>query len=234
MMEKRSSKIIENIKSIREQMEQAAFDSGRQLSDVALMAVTKTVPAEFVNVAVGQGITLLGENRAQELLEKFDHYDPAAQVHFIGALQTNKVRQIIDKVSMIQSVDRLSLAQEIQRQCMKANRRMDVLVEVNIGAEESKSGISPQALREFLHQISEFDCLCIRGLMTIPPPSNGKNPIEAYFAAMREIFIDMKAEKLDNASMDILSMGMSGDFVPAIRHGANLVRLGSAIFGQRC
>ena len=233
MMEK-SSEIRRNVEAVQEQIGRAAAEAGRDPSEIRLMAVTKTQSAARVNEAIAAGVTLLGENRAQELLEKYDGYDRAGcDIHFIGHLQSNKVRSIVDKVSMIESVDRLSLAQEISRCAQSHGLVMPVLIEVNIGREQSKSGVLPEALPELLEKISLLPGLSVRGLMAIPPNIEDTVQKEGYFEQMYRHFIDMKAKKLDNVSMTILSMGMSHDYPLAIRHGSNVVRIGRALFGER-
>ena len=233
MMEK-SSEIRRNVEAVQEQIGRAAAEAGRDPSEIRLMAVTKTQSAVRVNEAIAAGVTLLGENRAQELLEKYDGYDRAGcGIHFIGHLQSNKVRSIVDKVSMIESVDRLSLAQEISRCAQLHGLVMPVLIEVNIGREQSKSGVLPEALPELLGKVSLLPGLSVRGLMAIPPNIEDTVQKEGYFEQMYRRFIDMKAKKLDNVSMTILSMGMSHDYPLAIRHGSNVVRIGRALFGER-
>ena len=233
MMEK-SSEIRRNVDAVQEQIGRAAAEAGRDPSEIRLMAVTKTQSAARVNEAIAAGVTLLGENRAQELLEKYDGYDRAGcGIHFIGHLQSNKVRSIVDKVSMIESVDRLSLAQEISRCAQLHGLVMPVLIEVNIGREQSKSGVLPEALPELLGKVSLLPGLSVRGLMAIPPNIEDTVQKEGYFEQMYRHFIDMKAKKLDNVSMTILSMGMSHDYPLAIRHGSNVVRIGRALFGER-
>ena len=217
---------------IREEIAKAAQKSGRNPDEITLMAVTKTVPAEVVNRAIDQGIGVLGENRCQEFLEKYADYKPA-DVQFIGHLQTNKVKYIIDKVSMIQSVDSLKLAQEISKQSRKIQKVMDILLEVNIGREESKSGIYPEQLEELVEQVALLPAVHIRGLMAIPPVSNTDSEKSRYFESMYKLLVDIASKKIDNVSMDTLSMGMSSDYSIAIAHGSTMVRLGSAIFGAR-
>ena len=224
----------QRIREIRQSIAQAAAEAGRSPQEIQLMAVTKTVPAQVVNMAIAQGITLLGGNRAQELCAKYDDYHKeGCAIHFIGGLQTNKVRQIIDKVQMIESVDSLHLAKEISRLCVRDGRTMDILLEVNIGGEESKGGVAPEKLEELALEISQLPAISIQGLMTIPPICQDQHRLEEYFAQMREIFIDMKAKSIDNGNVRFLSMGMSGDYLTAIRYGANIVRLGTALFGAR-
>ena len=193
------------------------------------MAVTKTVQPEFVNVAVQNGITLLGENRVQEFLSKKDFYDKQAEVHFIGHLQTNKVKYIINDVALIQSVDSFKLAHEINKHAVKNNKIMDVLVEVNIGDESSKNGIDKNCVENLVREISTLPNVKIKGLMTIPPPMCS----EKVFDEMHNIFLDLKERKISDVNMDILSMGMSGDYETAVKHGSNLVRIGTKLFGAR-
>ena len=234
MDRKSISHVTENVHELLAEVRQAAIDCGRSPEDVALMAVTKTVAPELVNEAIDAGITLLGENRAQELLDKFDSYEKDhVDIHFIGHLQTNKVRQIVDKVSMIHSVDSLHLAQEIDKQSAKHGKVMDVLVEVNIGDEDSKSGVSAAELEPLLLEIAKLEHISVKGLMCIPPICENIANSAHYFAKMQQIFIDMKQKNMDNINMSILSMGMSNDYKIAIQYGSNIVRIGTAMFGAR-
>lgn len=234
MDRKSNSHVTENVRELLAEIRQAAIDCGRDPADVTLMAVTKTVAPELVNEAIANGIVLLGENRAQELLEKYDSYDKEnVDIHFIGHLQTNKVRQIVDKVSMIHSVDSLHLAEEINKQAAKHNKVMNILVEVNIGDEESKSGVAAEELEPLLLEIARLKHISVKGLMCIPPICENNEASAHYFAKMQQIFIDMKQKKLDNISMSILSMGMSNDYKAAIQYGSNIVRIGTAMFGAR-
>ncbi len=194
------------------------------------MAVTKTVPAELVNVAIQEGIDLLGENRVQEFQSKRESYDlRKAEVHFIGHLQTNKVKYLADTVTMIESVSSYKLAEEIDRIMGKKQKKMPVLLEVNIGNEESKSGFEPNNLVENLEKLSKLSNISIKGLMCIPP----KGESEKFFYNIQKLFVDIKGKKLDNIDMSVLSMGMSADFEQAIQYGSNIVRLGTVLFGHR-
>lgn len=234
MKEKLYSDIEENIRGIRHKMDLAAQKAGRDPKEVELMAVTKTVPPEIVNIAIQHGITLLGENRAQELTSKIDIYHKeGVEIHFIGSLQSNKVRQVIDHVTMIQSLDRLSLAKEIEKQAKICDRVMDVLIQVNVGKEETKSGVFPEDTLEFAKKIQKYPHLRIRGLMSIPPPCDNKEELEGYFTILRQLLVDMKEQNRDNGVITVLSMGMSGDYETAIEQGATIVRIGSGIFGAR-
>lgn len=223
-----------NYKTICENIAKASQQCNKSESDITLLAATKTVDAQTINHAISLGLSHIGENRVQELLSKYDDYNlNNCSLQFIGHLQSNKVRQIIDKVSMIQSVDSLKLATEISRQALLKNREMDILVEVNIGREENKSGVMPELLDELLYQIKELPSIHIKGLMAIPPICDNSHKICKYFDNMHKMFIDIKGKKIDNISMDVLSMGMSDDYVEAILCGSNMVRVGSALFGAR-
>lgn len=226
--------VAEAVDEIRTNIARACAAARRSDESVRLMAVTKTVPPERVNEAIGAGVTLLGENKAQELLSKYDAYEiENAEIHFIGHLQTNKVRQIIDKVTMIQSLDSIPLAEEIQRQCEKRGLEMDCLVEVNVGSELTKSGVAPERLEDFIRQAAGFSRLHIRGIMAIPPICDTELEQERNFSRLHELFVDIGAKNVDNIAMEILSMGMSNDYLLAIKHGATLVRLGTILFGRR-
>lgn len=196
---------------------------------IEIMAVTKTVAPEIVNVAIGAGIGLIGENKVQEYMSKKGSYDKSAQVHFIGHLQTNKVKQIINDVSVIESVDNLKLACEIDRQAKKNGHDMDIFIEVNVGNEISKSGIDIKSLDEFVYQVAELQNIHIKGLMAIPPI----NADEKHYAVLQEAFMRLKDKKIKNASMETLSVGMSGDYEVAIKYGSNIVRIGTGLFGKR-
>ncbi len=226
--------IEENIKRIREKIAEAALKSGRSENDVRFMAVTKTVEAKYINHAIAQGIDLIGENKVQEFLGKKDELDlQNVEKHLIGHLQSNKVRKIITEVDMIQSVDSVSLAEEIERQAEKNSMTANVLIELNVGGEESKTGMDKSLFIESFYQIAEMKHISIKGLMTIPPICENNTDLIKFFEEMYQLFIDIGSKKIDNVNMDILSMGMSGDFEQAIMCGSNLVRVGSSIFGPR-
>ncbi len=223
--------IRERLDRISDALGEACVRCGRKREEIAVMAVTKTVAPIYINHAVEYaGLTLLGENKAQELCEKFDSYIlKQDNIHFIGHLQTNKVKQIIDKVSMIQSVDSVRLAQEIEKQVAKSGKVMNVLLEVNAGDEESKSGVKLERLGELVEGIAAFPHICIKGLMAIPSQEN----TEANFSMMQKLFEDLKGQEHERLQMETLSLGMSGDYALAVRYGSTMVRLGSAIFGAR-
>ena len=223
-----------NFKTISENIAKAAIKSGKSENDVVFLAATKTVSADVINHAISLGLSHIGENRVQELLSKYDDYDLTnCDLQFIGHLQTNKVRQIIDKVSMIQSVDSLKLASEISRQAVLKDKQIDVLVEVNIGKEANKSGVLPEETEDLLYMIKDLPNLHIKGLMAIPPICENIQKNCKFFDNMHKMFIDIGNKKIDNISMDILSMGMSDDYQEAILSGSNMVRIGSALFGAR-
>ena len=233
LSDERLLQVEESYKRISEKIEAARLKAGRS-DEIRFMGVTKTVAPELINHSVELGIRLLGENRVQEFLDKHESYDKRAEVHFIGALQSNKVKYIIDKVSMIHSVDSIKLAQEIDKRAKAHGLTMDILVEINIGGEETKSGISPEGLKAFIKEAAELSGIRIRGLMTIPPV-NVDGSSERYFAKMQEMFESLKAKTAGNSRflVDTLSMGMSGDFETAIKYGSNIVRIGSLLYGYR-
>ena len=233
-LETRKADIQYNLDVINERIAESAIKSGRNPEDVTLMAVTKTVDPIFINYALDYGVKMIGENRVQEMLRKKPelHLD-GVQKHLIGHLQTNKAGQIVSEVDMIQSVDSLKIAKEIAKQSVKKGIVTDVLLEINVGEEESKTGFSMLEFFETLHEIAELDAIRIKGLMTIPPICENNTILCKYFEKIHNIYVDIKEKKLDNIDMNILSMGMSGDYTQAILCGSNLVRIGSSIFGPR-
>ena len=232
--EERFKNIEYNLAVIRQKIADAAKESGRKPEDVKLMAVTKTVEPIFINHAIDCGIDLIGENKVQEFLSKKPYLKlEGCEAHLIGHLQTNKVRQIVSEVSMIQSVDSVKLAREISKRSEAVGKTTECLIEVNIGDEENKTGLDPSLLMQTLEEISLLPSIKVKGLMTIPPICDDDGQLRKYFSQMNEIFVDIKAKKIDNIDMSILSMGMSGDYEQAVRCGSNLVRVGSAIFGPR-
>ncbi|MBQ7936524.1 MAG: YggS family pyridoxal phosphate-dependent enzyme [Clostridia bacterium] len=203
-------------------------------TETQLIAVTKTRTPEEINCAIRCGVRHIGEKRVQELLEKYDAIEKeGVTLHLIGRLQTNKVKYIIDKVDLIHSVDSLKLAEEISKRAERIGKVQDVLIEVNIGHEDSKGGIDPAELEEFLVKASGFGGIRICGLMCIPPIAVEKHQNREYFLKMQHLFVDIKSKKLDNISMDILSMGMTGDYEDAIDAKSTYIRVGRGIFGAR-
>lgn len=232
--EERFSAIEENLKVINEEIAQAALMVGRNPSDVSLMAVTKTVESIFINHAISNGISLIGENKVQEILSKEPELNlENCKAHLIGHLQSNKVKKIVGKVDTIQSVDSVSIAKEIGKRSLEAGVTTKILLEVNAGNEDSKFGFSQEEVFERACEISEIGGIKINGLMCVAPICEKESELRAVFSNMHRIFIDIGAKKIDNINMNVLSMGMSGDFKQAILEGANLVRVGSAIFGMR-
>ena len=228
--------IPENVKQIQDNIAAAAKRAGRDPSEIALCAATKMNDASRVREAIAGGITVCGENRAQELLEKYAQgaYD-GASLHFIGHLQKNKVRQLVGKAELICSVDSLELVEEIQKRAQAAGITQDILIEINIGGEAAKSGIAPEDLDDLLGKMGDFDCVRALGLMAIPPICASPEENRIYFRRMKQLFVDIGRKKYDNNNvcMKILSMGMSSDYEVAVEEGANLVRVGTAIFGAR-
>ncbi|MBM6828892.1 YggS family pyridoxal phosphate-dependent enzyme [Anaerotignum lactatifermentans] len=225
--------IKENIRLVEEKVCAAAQRSGRKQEDVLLLAVSKTKPVETIREAVECGLTSLGENKVQEIMEKYEPMGPGVHWHLIGHLQTNKVKYIIDKVDMIHSVDSLRLAEEIDKRGAAKDIVMPVLIEVNMADEESKFGVKPEEVETLLRQLSSMSYICVKGLMTVAPFVEDPEENRVYFRKMRELLVDMNAKKIDNIIMDQLSMGMTGDYEVAIEEGATIVRVGTGIFGER-
>lgn len=231
--ENRLKSVEENYKSVLDSVKESAVKAGRDENEVRLMCVTKTVEPPYINKVLELGADLIGENRVQEYLGKRDKLNlNGVERHLIGHLQTNKVRQIVGEVDMIESVSSLKLAKEISRVSVSKGIVTSCLIEVNIGREESKSGIFSEALADTIYEMAELPGMKIKGLMSIPPICE-TGEARKYFAEMRQYFIDIKDKKIDNIDMEILSMGMSGDYEAAIAEGSNIVRVGSAIFGAR-
>ena len=226
--------IAENIAAVRARMDAAAVRCGRDPKEIKLCAATKMNHADAVRQAIAAGVDLCGENRVQELVQKQKEnaYD-GAPVHFIGVLQTNKVRQVVGKVDLIQSVDRMHLLEAIQKEAAKQGIVQDILLEVNVGREVSKSGFAPEQVLPILEHIGEFSNIFVRGLMTIPPISEKRGDNRKFFQEILQLSVDISAKKYDNVSMDCLSMGMSDDFEDAISCGSTMIRIGTAIFGAR-
>lgn len=222
--------IAGRIRVIRETIAREAEKAGRDPAAVRLMAVTKTVDPGRVNAALEAGILLLGENRAQELREKFQFYGcDSAKIHFIGHLQTNKIKDIINRVTCVESVGSVHLAEELDAACIRAGRELDIFLQVNIGEEPQKSGFLPAEILPAARQIAMLPRLHIKGLMAVPPHVAD----ERYLAAMAALQRTIRAEDIPGASFDELSMGMSEDYAAAVRHGSTILRIGRGIFGDR-
>lgn len=226
--------IEENVEKILEEIAAAARAAGREPGEVALCAATKMNDAQAVRRAIAAGVRICGENRVQELTAKLaDNAYAGAQVHFIGHLQTNKVKQVVGKVDLIQSVDSEHLLAAISREAQKQGLCQDILLEVNIGEEAAKSGFAEEDILPLVDRIDSFSNIRLRGLMAIPPISRNPGDNLKFFLKMRQIYVDIRAKKNDNVSVDCLSMGMSGDFADAVAAGSTMVRIGTAIFGAR-
>lgn len=232
-MENIYSYVAENVKRVQEEIAEACIKYGRDPKDVILMGVSKTQPIEKLEVAYNAGITLFGENKVQELVQKADFFKSYnVPCHIIGTLQTNKVKYLPPLTDTIQSVNSLKLANEIEKQYGKAGKKANICLEINIGDEDSKSGIPYSQAMEMVHQLSEYKNLTVKGLMCIPPIYDSEE-VRKHFSQMHKLFVDISDKKLDNIDMCILSMGMSGDYPWAIAEGSTLVRVGTGIFGAR-
>lgn len=226
--------LADNLYRIQASMEQACIDAGRNPDEVRLLAVTKTVDAQRINAAIRLGIKQIGENRVQEFLGKRDDLHlSGVQTHLIGHLQTNKVKQIVGKVQMIQSVDSLRVAQAIDRYSCELGIITPILIEVNIGGEAAKSGVAPAEVEKLLYDLCPLNNIHVQGLMTVPPIFEKEHEKREIFSKMYQLFVDIREKKLDNIDMQELSMGMSGDYREAILEGSTMVRVGSALFGER-
>ena len=226
--------IAENVAAIKADIQKAALAAGRNPEDILLCAATKMNDADAVRQAIAAGVDCCGENRVQELTQKSaENAYEGAPVHFIGHLQTNKVKQVVGKVDLIQSVDRLKLLQCIQEEARKQNIIQDILLEINVGEEESKSGFGIGDILPLVEKISDFPNVRLRGLMAIPPICENPGDNDKFFLEIRNLAVDITAKKYDNVSVDILSMGMSGDYADAIACGSTMIRVGTAIFGAR-
>ena len=226
--------IAENVKQVKENMAAAARRCGREPDGILLCAATKMNDASRVREAIAAGVDVCGENRVQELTEKLGQgaYS-GCPLHFIGHLQKNKVKYIVGKVSLIHSADSLELIGVIDKRAAALGITQDILLEVNIGGETAKSGFAPDKLGEVLPRMADFRAVRVRGLMAIPPICENMEENRPYFRTMKQLFVDIGAKKYDNVSMDFLSMGMSADYEAAIEEGANIVRVGTGIFGAR-
>lgn len=223
-------KVIENYKNTMSRLETALEESGRSIKDVLVIGASKTMPLErILFVRDNTDVKIFGENRVQELLEK---YTPDVRWHFIGQLQTNKVKYIVDKVELIHSVDRLSLLQEIDRQAKKHGKVQDILIEVNIGGEEKKGGVAPAEVIDFAKEVDKYPSVRLKGLMSVLPNVE-KEALNAFYLQLSKLYDTLKQTRLDNADIRYLSAGMSNDYDVAVKYGANIVRLGRALFGER-
>jgi len=225
--------IAANIEKIKQRIAAACSRAGRDPHSVELMAVTKTVSTERILQAVDAGITLLGENYVQEAREKQELLGGRARMHLIGHLQTNKAKYAVRLFDCVHSVDRLELAQELNKRAKAVNRILDILIEVNVSGEQTKNGVSPAQVRELIGRIAGLENLSVRGLMTMAPYSDDPETSRPYFQALRQLRDDIAREEIPRVQMAELSMGMTDDFEVAIEEGSTIVRIGRAIFGAR-
>lgn len=225
--------VKEQLRDVRARVREACLRAGRDPGEVTLIAVSKTKPASMIQEAYEEGVKDFGENKVQEILEKQPVLPGDIRWHMIGHLQRNKVKQVIDKAVLIHSVDSLRLAEQIEEECAKKNIPVDILLEVNVAREESKYGFFLEEVFEAARKISKFPHVHIRGLMTIAPFVENSEENRKVFKKLFEFYVDTNWKSIDNVSMDVLSMGMSGDYEVAIEEGATMVRVGTNIFGSR-
>lgn len=228
-----TNEIRERIDQVRDNIKTAAQKSGRNVEEITLVAVTKTVEVPTILQALDCGITAVGENRVQELCRKRQEIDRTLDWHLIGHLQTNKIRQVLPYADLIHSVDSLHLLEALEKEAKQQNRTVNFLLQVNVSGESSKFGIAPSQAERFAEIAAEKQHIRLCGLMTVPPPVSRPEQNKPYFEKLKKLSVDIEQKKYDNISMDILSMGMSGDYVAAIEEGATIVRVGTSIFGQR-
>ena len=225
--------IKENLQEIEKNILKACEKAGRKREEVTLIAVSKTKPVSMLEEVYEKGIRDFGENKVQEMCDKFEVLPKDIRWHMIGHLQTNKVKYLMDKAYLIHSVDSLKLANEIEKYASKCNKNMDILIEVNIAGEESKFGLAKEEVLALIQDIAKLPHLRIKGLMTIAPYVENPEDNRLYFRQIKQLSVDINNQNIDNVSMDILSMGMSGDYTVAIEEGATIVRVGTSIFGER-
>ncbi len=225
--------VSENLKNVRARINDACAASGRSGEEVTLIAVSKTKPVEMLEEAYKEGCRHFGENKVQELVDKYEVMPKDIKWHMIGHLQRNKVKYIVDKVYMIHSVDSLRLAEEISKEALKKNVAVSVLIEVNVAGEETKFGVAPSKTEELVREIAVLPGIAVKGLMTIAPYVENPEDNRRYFAALKQLSVDITKKNIDNVSMNVLSMGMTGDYTVAIEEGASFVRVGTGIFGER-
>lgn len=225
--------LCENLKKVEDNVDAACRKAGRSRDEVTLIAVSKTKPVEMLSTIYNQGIRDFGENKVQEMCDKIEQLPSDIRWHMIGHLQTNKVKYIVGHTTLIHSVDSLHLAKEIEKQAEKKDVTVDILVEVNIAEEESKFGIHKEETYELVRQIAALPHVHICGLMTIAPYVENPEDNRMYFRGIRQLSVDIAEQNIDNVDMDVLSMGMTGDYMVAIEEGATIVRVGTGIFGER-
>lgn len=229
----RINMIQENLQIVNEKMKTAAESAGRSLDEVKLIAVSKTKPVPMLEEAYALGCRDFGENKVQELCDKYEVLPKDIRWHLIGHLQTNKVKYIVDKAYLIHSVDSLKLAKEIQKEAEKKQVHVNILIEVNIAMEDTKFGVSVEETEELVRAISVLPNVHIKGLMTIAPIVSEPEENKIYFTKLKQLSVDIMKKNIDNICMDVLSMGMTGDYEEAIKDGATYIRVGTGIFGER-
>ena len=228
--------IEQNINNINKLVCIAAKNSNRNINDIKIIAVTKTIDLDRIKFLITKEMFLLGENKVQEILEKYDkinNFNNHIKWHFIGHLQTNKIKYIIDKVCMIHSVDSIKVAEEIDKRAKKMNTIIDILIQINVAKENSKFGIMPEQCEDFFIKISKFNNINVKGLMTVAPFTNNPESNRIYFRKLKKIMIDINNKNINNINMSELSMGMTNDFHIAIEEGATIIRIGTGLFGNR-
>ncbi len=225
--------VAENYRYVLKKVEEACARSGRDPKDVTLIAVSKTKPIEMIEEAMEAGARVFGENKVQELCDKYEQLPKDLHWHLIGHLQRNKVKYIVDKAELIHSVDSLKLAEEISKEALKKNVEVNILIEVNVAEEESKFGVSVEETLALVEEIAKLPGIHIQGLMTIAPYTTDPEENRPVFRTLKKLAVDIKKKNIDNVCMDVLSMGMTGDYQVAVEEGATLVRVGTGIFGER-
>ena len=225
--------ISDNLRLVEENIAAACKRAGRRREEVKLIAVSKTHPVEAVKEAMRCGIRSFGENKVQELKDKMEKLDDSLDWHLIGHLQTNKVKYVVGKVSLIHSLESIRLAEALEKEAVKRGVIVDVLVEVNIAGEDTKFGVLPENVEDFIREVAKFEHIRVKGLMTVAPIAQKSEENRKYFKNLNKIMVDLNSKNIHNVSMNVLSMGMTGDYETAIEEGATLVRVGTGIFGHR-
>ena len=225
--------VAENLAQVQKNIEESCGNVNRDPGEVTLIAVSKTKPVEMLREAYDAGARVFGENKVQEIVDKYDHMPSDVKWHMIGHLQRNKVKYIVDKVAMIHSVDSFRLAETIEKEAAKKNVTVPILIEVNVAQEESKYGLKPEEVLPFIEEIADFSHIQIKGLMTIAPYVENAEENREIFRELKKLSVDIAAKNINNVTMSVLSMGMTGDYMIAVQEGATMVRVGTGIFGAR-
>ena len=225
--------VAENLAQVQKNIEESCGNVNRDPGEVTLIAVSKTKPVEMLREAYDAGARVFGENKVQEIVDKYDHMPSDVKWHMIGHLQRNKVKYIVDKVAMIHSVDSFRLAETIEKEAAKKNVTVPILIEVSVAQEESKYGLKPEEVLPFIEEIADFSHIQIKGLMTIAPYVENAEENREIFRELKKLSVDIAAKNINNVTMSVLSMGMTGDYMVAVQEGATMVRVGTGIFGAR-